>query len=119
MPADLGELVHFVKKVNGKFERRSGIQAFPSGKDHVFVPEQTFTDSGGSIAVNSFVNKVKVPDDSPAEAKINFDRPVASDEYAVVFPGTGKTFGRIATAVYVEAPSGQTTKVRIEALKMT
>lgn len=117
--ADISEVVHFVKKIAGKYEKRSGIQAFPAGKNHVFVPKQTFDDSGGTIVVNSFVNKIKVPNSSSAEAKVNFDRPVTDNEFSVVFPGTGETYGRICDYISVEAPSGQTTTVNVEAIKMT
>jgi len=117
--ANEAELTHWLKKIAGKYERQKGIRAYSSGGDHVFVPNQTFDDSGGTIVVNSFVNKIKVPNSSSAEAKVNFDRPVTDNEFSTIFPGTGETYGRICDYVFIEAPSGQTTTVNVEAIKMT
>lgn len=113
------ELVHWIKKIQGKYERQKGIQTFPTANDHSFTGGTLdFDDSGGTVTVDSFINSIKVPSDSDAEAKVNLDRPVTDDEYTPIFPGTIKEISRNTSTIYVKAPAGRTCKVRIETLEL-
>lgn len=89
----------------------------PVARDHVFIPEVEVDDVGVSLNVDGFVYYIKVhPDTAPV--KFNLDRPVTDTEFSVVFPGMVKVISRVATTLYLKAPTGQTSRVTVEVLKL-
>jgi hypothetical protein len=113
MSVSLNEVLRVLNKILGKYEKDMGIKVYPAFRDHVFVPELEVTDEGVALPVPGLVYKVKVIGDYPVY--INIDRP-ADEEYAVVFPGTYYIMPRVGRTLYLRAPSGFKTKVRIEVL---
>ncbi|MEM1759644.1 MAG: hypothetical protein QXU26_02915 [Thermofilaceae archaeon] len=89
----------------------------PVARDHAFIPEVEVDDVGVSLNVDGFVYYIKVhPDTAPV--KFNLDRPVTDTEFSVVFPGMVKVISRVATTLYLKAPTGQTSRVTVEVLKL-
>jgi len=111
------EILNFLKKSLGIITKRleeGGVLSTPSFKDHTFIPELEVDDRGLSLPINGLVYKVKVVGDYPAY--INVDRAVTDYEYVPVFPGEYYVIPRRGNVLYVKAPAGFRTKVRIEAL---
>ena len=85
--------------------------------DHSFYPEIEVTDAGKTLNVNGFIISIRV-DPNYAPVKFNLDRPVTDTEYSVVFPGIIKIVNRLTKTLYLKAPSGQISRVRVEVLKL-
>jgi len=112
------EILNYLKKSLGIITKRleeSGVVSLPSFLDHSFVPELTVDDAGVKLNLSGMVYKVKVMGDYPVY--LNIDRPITSNEYTVIFPGSYKIIHRSASSIYLKAPSGFTTKVSIEVLR--
>lgn len=84
--------------------------------EHEFKPDIIVTDEGIELPIAGFLYSIRA-DPEHAPVKVNFDRPV-DKEYTVVFPGTIKQIGRLASKVYLKAPVGQKSLVRLEVLKL-
>jgi len=115
MSISLNEVLRLLNKLVGKYEREMGLRVFPTARDHMFVPELEVDDKGVSLSISGFIYKVKVIGDYPVY--INIDRPV-ENEYTVVFPGSYHIIPRVGRILYLKAPTGFKTKVRIEALAL-
>jgi hypothetical protein len=115
MSISLNEVLRLLNKLVGKYEREMGLRVFPTARDHVFIPELDVDDTGVSLSVSGFIYKVKVIGDYPVY--LNIDRPVG-DEYTIVFPGSYYIIPRIGKTLYLKAPTGFRTKVRIETLAL-
>ena len=90
---------------------------FLAAPEHAFYPELEVTDSGSVLTVDGFLISIRAdPDYAPV--KFNLDRPVTATEYSVVFPGVIKIVGRLTKDLYLVAPAGQTSRVRVEALRL-
>lgn len=110
------EILNFMKKSLGIIIKRleeEGVLATPSYRDHTFIPEVEVSDEGVDLLISGLVYKVKVVGDYPVY--LNIDRPVGR-EYTVVYPGSYYVVPRVGSKLYLKAPSGFRTKVRIEAL---
>jgi hypothetical protein len=114
MSVSLGEVLRVLNKILGKYEKEMGIRVYPTARDHSFVPEVEVTDAGVELPVPGLLYKIKVVGDYPVY--LNIDRPVG-DEYTVVYPGSYYILPRAGTRVYLRAPPGFKTRVRIEALR--
>jgi hypothetical protein len=111
------ETLNFLKKSLGIIIKRleeEGVLASSSYIDHSFVPELDVTDAGVDLSIPGLVYKIKVIGDYPVY--LNVDRPVG-EEYTVVYPGSYYILPRAGAKVYLKAPSGFKTRVRIEALR--
>lgn len=111
------ELFNFLKRQLGIITKRleeAGVLSLLTYTEHSFLPEVEVTDEGLVLPVGGMLYKVKVIDGAPVY--LNIDRPVTDREYAVVFPGSYRIIPRIASAIYLKAPTGYKSKVTIEAL---
>ena len=90
------------------------IRDYISAPEHYFNPEITVDEDGTSLEIDGFLISIKAED---APVLVNFDRPVTATEYTKVFPNVVKVISRRVTTLYLKAPAGQTSKVRIEALR--
>jgi hypothetical protein len=111
------EILNFLKKSLGIIIKRleeEGVLASSTYTDHSFIPEIEVTDTGLDIPLSGMIYKVKVIGDYPVY--LNIDRPV-TDEYTVVHPGSYYIIPRTGAKLYLKAPQGFTTKVRIEVLR--
>jgi hypothetical protein len=86
----------------------------PSSRDHSFVPELEVTDAGVELPLFGLIYKVKVVGDYPVY--VNIDRPVG-EEYTVVYPGSYYIIPRAGFKLYLRAPAGLRTRVRVEVLR--
>lgn len=93
------------------------LMGFLAAPEHAFYPEVDVTDSGSVLTVDGFLISIRA-DPSYAPVKFNLDRPVTATEYSVVFPGVIKIVGRITKNLYLVAPMGQSSRVRVEALRL-
>lgn len=113
------EILNFLKKNIGIIIKRleeTGVLTVPTALDHVFYPEVEVSDIGVTLPVNGFLVSIGVyPNYAPV--KVNFDRPVTDFEYTVIFPGIVKVVGRLTGNLYLKAPLGHISKVRVEALR--
>jgi hypothetical protein len=111
------ELFNYLKKSLGIVIKRleeSGVLTLPTFLDHKFMPELEVSDTQIELPVSGLLYKVKVVDGAPVY--LNIDRPI-TDEYTVVFPGTYVLIPRSAHKIYIKAPEGFKSKVRIEVLR--
>jgi len=90
---------------------------FMAPPNHAFYPEVKVTDAGEVLNVNGFLISLRV-DPGYAPVKFNLDRPVSSTEYSVVWPGIIKVVNRLTNTLYLKAPEGQVSVVRVEVLKL-
>ena len=109
------ELVVYIKKLVGKFEKAEGIRVFPTFDDHVFRPSIDVTDVEQEITFDKPVYLAKLSAEG-CDIYVNFDRPITNDEYTIVFNGTTKVVGRKTSKIYVKAPTGLTGTLRFEGL---
>jgi hypothetical protein len=86
----------------------------PSFTEHRFAPEVEVTDAGTELSLTGLLYKVKVVGDYPVY--LNIDRPVG-EEYTVVHPGSYYVIPRAGAKLYLKAPPGFKTRVRVEALR--
>jgi len=110
------ELFNYLKKSLGIVIKRmeeSGVISLPSYLDHKFIPELEVGDTQVELPLRGLLYKVKVIDGAPVY--LNIGRPI-TDEYTVVFPGSYMLIPRTAYVIYLKAPTGFKSKVRIEAL---
>jgi hypothetical protein len=113
------ELLNYLKKQLGVITRileEKGVLTVPYAGDHIFIPEVTVPDYGVTVDINGFLILVKVPY-TELPVKMNLDRPV-TNEYTVVYPGMGKIIGRFTRKLYLQAPTGYSSKAVVEALKV-
>jgi hypothetical protein len=115
MALSQNELLRILNKLIGKYEKEMGIRVFPTARDHSFIPDLEVDDTGTSVQISGFMYKVKVTGDYPVY--INIDRPV-NGEYTVVFPGSYYIIPRVGKVLYLKAPQGFKTRVRIESLSL-
>jgi hypothetical protein len=111
------EILNFLKKSLGIIIKRleeEGVLASTSYTDHSFIPELEVTDVGVDLAIPGLLYKIKVVGEYPVY--LNIDRPVG-DEYTVVHPGSYYVIPRAGVKVYLKAPQGFKTRVRVEALR--
>lgn len=111
------EILNFLKKSLGIIIKRleeEGVLASSTYADHSFIPEIDVTDTGLDIPLSGIIYKVKVIGDYPVY--LNIDRPV-TDEYTVVYPGSYYIIPRTGAKLYLKAPQGFTTRVRVEVLR--
>jgi len=109
------EIINYLKKVLGKYEKVEGIKVFPTFTDHVFKPEVDVSNTDiTEIPVGAFIVKLTAKN---ADIKINLDRPISPDEYVIIPQDTGKTIMRLTSKIYAQslAPGG---KLIIEGLKL-
>lgn len=119
------ERLHYLKKILGKLPKTEfseydypldRIMDLMAAPDHVFKPEITVTDSEPvEVEVNSFVVSIRPKE---GDVKVNFDRPITTDEYTVIPKDVIKVVGRRTGKLYLQALAGQTSKVRIEGLRL-
>jgi len=109
------ELSTYIKKISGKFERAEGIRVFPTFDDHIFRPVITVTDTEQEISFSGWVYLAKLTAQG-CDIYVNFDRPIATDEYAIIFKDTTKLIGRKTSKIYVRAPVGLSGTLRFEGL---
>jgi hypothetical protein len=114
MGVSLGEVLRVLNKILGKYEKEMGIRVYPTARDHSFVPELEVTDAGVELPVSGLIYKVKVVGDYPVY--VNIDRPVG-EEYTVVYPGSYYLIPRAGWKLYLRAPAGLKTRVRVETLR--
>jgi len=110
------DLLVFLKKSLGIVIKRleeEGVLALPTFTDHRFVPVLEVGDAQVEVPVRGMLYKVKVIGDAPVY--VNFDRPV-DGEYTVVYPGSYIVVPRLASRVYLKAPTGYTSRVVLEVL---
>jgi len=93
------------------------LMQFIAPPEHAFYPEVKVTDEGETLNVNGFLISLRA-DPNYAPVKFNLDRPVTDTEYSVVWPGVIKIVNRLTNTLYLKAPEGQTSLVRIEVLKL-
>jgi hypothetical protein len=93
------------------------LMGFLAPPEHAFYPELEVTDSGTVLTVDGFLISIRA-DPSYAPVKFNLDRPVTATEYSVVFPGVIKIVGRLTKDLYLTAPLGAVSRVRVEALRL-
>jgi len=119
------EELHVLKRILGRLPKTEfsshdrpldRLMDFIAPPDHVFYPEVKVTDEGVALDVNGFVISIRA-DPNYAPVKFNLDRPV-DNEYSVVWPGVIKIINRLTNKVYLKAPQGQVSVVRIEALRL-
>lgn len=113
------ELASYLKKQLGLILKRleeTGVVAVPAATDHAFIPEIVVPDSGMVLPIHGFLYSISVDKDSQP-CKFNLDRPVTQTEYSIIYPGTVKKIWRLASNLYLKAPSGQTSKITVEVLK--
>ena len=98
------ELLTYIKKILGKFERVEGIKTYPTFTEH-FFRSYTVTEEAKEIRLprKSYVVRVEALN---APIKINFDREVTEDEYIVIYPDTFRYIPRVATAIYAKTMQG-------------
>ncbi len=118
MSVHIGELYVLLKKSLGiiikKLEEEGVLTVF-STKDHLFIPELTVTDTPISLDLNAKLCKIKVLGNIPVY--YNIDRPITNEEYSIVEPGVYAIIPRISKKLYLKAPIGTTSRVRVEVLK--
>jgi hypothetical protein len=125
MGLSVGELLRQLQKISGKLPKTQ-LSSFDypldrlmnliSAPEHIFIPELEVPDYGVEVDVDGFLILVKVPYDKPP-VKMNLDRPV-TNEYTVVYPGMGKIIGRFTRKLYLQAPTGYSSKAVVEALRV-
>jgi len=111
------EILNFLKKSLGIIIKRleeEGVLASTTYTDHGFIPEIEVTDTELDIPISGAIYKIKVIGDYPVY--LNIDRPV-TDEYIVVYPGSYYVIPRAGAKLYLKAPQGFRTKVRVEVLR--
>ena len=112
---NLIEVINYLKKIAGKYERVEGIKVFPTFSDHVFRPSVDVpNDSPTEIDVEALVSKITA---KYADIKINLDRPITDDEYIIIHQDTYKIISRRISKIYAQslAPGG---KLIVEGLKL-
>jgi hypothetical protein len=108
------EVLNYLKRIaQGGVLATSLMVMMPSFREHRFAPEIEVTDAGTELTLTGLLYKVKVVGDCPVY--LNIDRPVG-EEYTVVYPGSYYVIPRIGTKLYLKAPTGYRTRVRVEAL---
>jgi hypothetical protein len=126
LSVSIGELLRQLQKISGKLPKSvfssydyplDRLMNFLAAPEHAFYPELEVTDSGSVLTVDGFLISIRA-DPSYAPVKFNLDRPVTATEYSVVFPGVIKIVGRLTKNLYLVAPMGQTSRVRVEALRL-
>lgn len=113
------EILNFLKRNIGIIIKRleeTGVIVLPAASDHTFYPELEVDENGRAVPVNAFLSSIEVDKDSQP-VKVNFDRPVTDYEYTIVWPGTIKKVARFTSTLYLKAPKGHTSKVRLEVLR--
>jgi hypothetical protein len=114
MSVSLGEVLRVLNKILGKYEKEMGIRVYPTARDHFFAPEIEVSDAGVELPAPGLLYKVKVVGEYPVY--LNIDRPVG-EEYTVVHPGSYYVIPRAGAKLYLKAPPGFKTIVRVEALR--
>jgi len=112
------ELLNFLKKSIGVIIKKieeEGVLAVLSARDHRFIPELHVVDKQVRVDLPAYIYKIKVLDDIPVY--YNVDRPITPTEHSVVFPGEYTIIPRIGERLYLKAPDGFTTRVRVEVLR--
>jgi len=112
------ELFNFLRKSLGiiiKKIEEEGVLALLSTRDHKFIPELEVPDTAVKLDLPGSLYKIKVIGDIPVY--YNIDRPVTGSEHSVIFPGEYVLVPRIGEKLYLKAPGGFKSRVRIEVLK--
>lgn len=111
------ELYSFLRKSMGIIQKRleeKGVLTIPS--DHTFVPEFDLGDSEISLTIpNGLLWKIKNIGNHPL--LYNIDRPISEREHAILPPGSHVVIGRLGSIIYIKAPAGQTTRVKVDVLR--
>jgi len=120
------EELNVLKRILGKLPRSEfssydkpldRLMQFIAPPEHSFYPEVKVTDAGETLNVNGFLISLRA-DPNYAPVKFNLDRPVTDTEYSVVWPGVVKTICRLTNTLYLKAPEGQVSLVRVEVLRL-
>ncbi|RLC33644.1 MAG: hypothetical protein DRZ76_04075 [Candidatus Nealsonbacteria bacterium] len=98
------ELLTYIKKILGKFERVEGIKTYPTYADH-FFRSYTVTENVKPIALPSRAYLVRVEAQN-APIMINFDREVTEEEHIVIYPDTFKYVPRVTSVIYARVLQG-------------
>ncbi len=103
MSARDAEVVHYLRRILGKFSRVEGIRAYPTFDDHVLMVVD-LTESERQIALprTAAVLRVKA---LGAPVAVNFDRGTLG-EYMVVEPYTWRLVPRLTSVIYARVLQG-------------
>ena len=111
------ELITYLKKLVGKYEKVEGIRAFPVFDDHIFKPSIEVDDNVSIITFSNSVYILKLSAEG-CDIYVNFDRNITNDEYTIIWNGTTKVIGRKTKTIYCKAPSGLSGILRLEGLML-
>jgi len=110
------EILNYIRKILGKYEKVMGIRVYPSFSDHL-VKRVTVDENGTKIdVVDAMI--LRIINDGGAPVMFNLDRPVTMDEYFYLPPYGVKLIGRFTSSIYAKVPQGYgSTKLVVEGLK--
>ncbi len=113
------EILNYLKKSLGvitKILEKKGALVSVTATEHLFLPFTEVSDAGAELDVSGFLYEIRNVGDYPVY--YNLDRPVTDFEYDVVFPGSIKIVGRVASKLYLKAPEGFKTRVKVNVLRV-
>ena len=110
------EILNFLRKILGKYEKVMGIRAYPSFSDHL-VKRVTVNENGTTIDVaRSMI--IRIINSGGAPVMFNLDRPISTNEYFYLPPYCVKLILRYTNSIYAKVPQGYgSTQVVVEGLK--
>jgi len=97
------EIVHYLRRILGKFSRVEGIRAYPTFDDHLLLTVNlTESEKQVSLPRAAAVLRLKALD---APVAVNFDRGTSS-EYMVIEPATWRLVPRATEVIYARVLQG-------------